>query len=707
MEGLQDTGPTVPQQTPTAEDRPAHRVDERSGLVTPLRAAISGHGADSSSREVEDSEHGRDAHAEDDRPAFTWVEAVRIAVTALCAAALFFQLPDDTFLSIGNSVFLPFSWYGVIGLVVGGWPLFREAYEGVLSRRMTMELSMGIAVLSAAYASYFFVALVITLFVLIAEILEDLTLDRGRGAIRDLMELLPQRVSVRRGQTVLEIGQEELRVGDVVVVAPGARIPVDGEVQGGNSFVDESRITGESMPVEKISRALVYAGSINQSGSLEIRADRIGRDTSYGQILDAVERAEKSRAPVQRLADRLAGYIVYVALGFAAFEYYITKGDISGTISVIVVAGACGVAAGTPLAILGGIGRAAKLGGVIKGGVHLETLGKVRTVVLDKTGTLTFGRPEVTGVHPQAGIEAADLLLAAANAELLSEHPIGKAVVAWARREGLEIPGSDSFSYRPGRGIAALVSGTTVLVGNAAWLSENGVELGPDALQLLGAHVLVASGGKLLGWIEVADRIRPEAGEAMSRLRRMGIRTILLTGDRIEVAKAVGETLKVDSIEAALLPEDKLARVTDLVGRGEIVAMLGDGINDAPALAAASVGVAMGSGTHVTREKADIVLIGNDLGRFVDMVKVARRVRAIIQFNFIGTVLVDLAGIAAAMTGYIGPVEAAAIHTGSELAFILNSARLLPSPLFWKLQELVPSGPDMVPEPTESRHARA
>src|SRR3984957_11624322 len=311
---------------------------------------------------------------------------------------------------------------------------------------MTMEVSMSIAIIAAAAIGEFFTALVITLFVLIAEVLEGMTVARGRHAISDLLEFLPRSVSVRRASGVAVVEARELRVGDAVLVNPGGRVPVDGTVIQGHSFVDQARITGESMPAEKSARSTVYAGSINQSGALEIRAERVGRDTSYGKIIEAVESAERSRAPVQRLADRMAGYLVYFALGAAVLTYLITR-DIRSTISVVIVAGACGIAAGTPLAILGGIGRAARLGAIIKGGLYLETLGRVNTVVLDKTGTLTFGRMEVQSVTPVAGVSEAEVVEAAASAEMRSEHPLGKAIVAYASSRGYPLKEPERFDY--------------------------------------------------------------------------------------------------------------------------------------------------------------------------------------------------------------------------------------------------------------------
>ncbi|TAJ33446.1 cation-translocating P-type ATPase [Bosea sp. (in: a-proteobacteria)] len=631
-----------------------------------------------------DHEHGHDH----DHP-FERSEAVRIALVAVAAAAVWIRIWEP---------FAAISIIGAIGLVIGGWPILKEAVENVVERRMTMELSMTIAIVAAAAIGEFFTALVITLFVLVAEVLEGLTVGRGRKAIRDLLEFLPREVSVRRAGSIQSISAEELSVGDAIMVAPGGRIPVDGAVLSGHSFVDESRITGESMPVEKTAGAHVFAGSINQSGALEVAAERIGRDTSYGKIIEAVERAEKCRAPVQRLADRMAGYLVYFALGAAILTFLITR-DIYSTISVIIVAGACGIAAGTPLAILGGIGRSARLGAIVKGGVHLETLGQVDTVVLDKTGTLTFGRPEVQEVFPVAGVSADELLDAAATAELRSEHPLGKAIVAYARKQSRDAIEPFNFAYTPGRGITAKTAVATILVGSQAWMTDNGISV-PAGISgqsgLAGSEVFVARDGRLLGSIAVADTVRPEAKRAVEALHRMGIRTVLLTGDARRVADAVGAALGIKEIEAQLLPEDKLARVRALVADNRKVAMVGDGVNDAPSLAEANVGVAMGSGTDVAQESADVVLLGNDLERFVETVAVARRTRGIIWQNFAGTIGVDTLGIALAAFGFLNPLLAAGIHVVSELVFILNSARLLPTP-----EKTVSATPELKPEPAQ------
>jgi P-type Cu+ transporter len=598
------------------------------------------------------------------------LEAARIILVAMSAAAVWFHVWEP----------LPrVSLIGILGVLIGGWPIFKEAAENAAARRMTMELSMSIAIIAAAGISQFFTALIITLFVLVAEVLEGMTVSRGRRAIRDLMDFIPHSVTVRSAGGIHEASTDELRVGDSVLVNPGGLVPIDGTVISGHSFVDQARITGESMPVEKLPGSLVYAGTINQSGALEIRVERIGRDTSYGRIIEAVEHAERSRAPVQQLADRLAGYLVYFALAAAAITFIITR-DARSTISVIIVAGACGIAAGTPLAILGGIGRSARLGAIIKGGLYLETLGRVNTVVLDKTGTLTFGRTEVRSVLPTAGASEVDVLDAAASAEMRSEHPLGKAIINLATAKNRSPREPECFDYVPGRGITAMVDGVAILVGNRALLSGHSIEVpcnfaaGGDT----SSEVFVARDGRLLGAIVVADTVRPEAKRAIEALNIMGIRSVLLTGDTKPVAEMVAHDLGISEVEADLLPEMKLARIKSLVAVGRVVAMVGDGINDAPALAEASVGVAMGSGTDVARESADVVLLGNDLLRFTETLAIARWTRRIIWWNFAGTLGIDMVGIALASVGLLSPTLAAFIHVTSELAFILNSARLLP-----------------------------
>src|ERR1700730_14868448 len=354
-------------------------------------------------------------------------ELARIACVAAAAAAVWFR------------VWEPFARVSVLGLVAtlgGGWPIFHEAWENLRQRRMTMELSMTIALVAALVIGEFFTALVITSFVLAAEVLEGLTVGRGRRAIQNLLDFLPATATVRRTGGPVRIPLNAVRVGDIVLVAPGECIAVDGSVRSGHSYVDQATITGESTPAEKGLDAIVYAGTINQSGTLEIVADRLGRDTSFGKIVEAVEHAERSRAPIQKTADRYAGYLVYFALACAALTFALTR-DARSTISVIIVAGACGIAAGTPLAVLGAIGRAARTGAIIKGGRYLEVLWSVDTVAFDKTGTVTVGTPEVSEIRPSTGVSDRTVIETAAIAERRSEHTLSKAVIKRAHTLGI------------------------------------------------------------------------------------------------------------------------------------------------------------------------------------------------------------------------------------------------------------------------------
>src|ERR1019366_5010406 len=422
-------------------------------------------------------------------------DLIRIAVTAIVAGFVWFRVWEP---------FPHVSLVGIVGVLFGGWPIFHEALENLRERRMTMELSMTIALLAAVGIGEFLTALIITIFVLAAEVLEGLTVGRGRRAIGDLFKLLPHSAwIVKPGAAPAEIVVGELHSGDRVLIRPGTRIPVDGYVLSGSSSVEEAAITGESLPQDKLPGSRIFAGTLNQTGALEVAVENLGRDTTFGRIIEAVEKAEQTRAPIQKLADRLAGYLVYFALGSAVLTLLITH-NLRSTISVIIVAGACGIAAGTPLAILGAIGRAARQGAIIKGGIYLEQLAKIDTVLLDKTGTLTYGKPCVVSIDPAYGYEASELLQIAAAAERNSEHPLALAVVAAAHEKKLSIGEPSSFQYTPGKGVHATVDGRSLIVGNAALLNKASVKL-PAMNMSAGTRVLVAPDGQFVGDIHMAD----------------------------------------------------------------------------------------------------------------------------------------------------------------------------------------------------------
>ena len=612
----------------------------------------------------EDHEHDDHDHG------FEIVDLLRVVFVAIAAAAVWFHLWE------------PFHGVSAIGLaatLIGGYPIFKEALENIIERRMTMELSMTIALVSALAIGEFFTALVITGFVLAAEILEGLTVGRGRRAIQDMLDFLPRTASVLRNGQIVEVDTQTIVPGEIVLIRPGSRIPVDGQVVSGHSFVEQAAITGEPMPSEKAAGSEVYAGTINQAGTLQVRTERLGRETTFGKIVEAVESAERSRAPIQKTADRLAGYLVYFALGAALVTLLITHNTRS-TISVIIVAGACGIAAGTPLAILGAIGRAARKGAIIKGGIYLEALGQLDTVFLDKTGTLTYGIPLVSEVRTAPGISERALLEAAAGAERSSEHPLGRAIVRFAEQQKVPVSDPEHFEYRIGHGVLTRLRGEQIVVGNRALFEELAIPAHDEAVATAGTAVLVARTGNYLGSIVVTDQLRPSAAPAVKALGDMKIGVVLLTGDTRTAAEAVADHLGIIEVHSELLPQQKTDFIAQEVKAGRTVAMLGDGINDAPALSEATVGVAMGAGTDVARESADVVLIGNDLEKFVDTVRIARNCRRIILQNFYGTLLVDTIGIGLAAVGILNPLLAAFIHVASELTFILNSTRLLPPP---------------------------
>jgi heavy metal translocating P-type ATPase len=617
--------------------------------------------------------HDHEGHDHDHDHAAGPAEYVRLGVMALIVVAS---------LTGWWRPFMNRDWLAFAGTIIGGFPIYKEAWENLLKRRMTMELSMTIALLSALAIGQFFTAIVIAFFVLFAELLEGYTVSGGRKAIEQLVNALPRIVIVRRNGQESELSAEELTVGEIIVIRPGERIPVDGFVRKGSSYVDQSSITGESLPVEKTELSKVFAGTINKNGVLEVSVERVGRDTTFGKIIQVVEQAEKSKAPVQRIADRLAAGLVYFALGAAGLTFIVTR-SLTSTIAVIIVAGACGVAAGTPLAILAGIGSAARRGIIVKGGLYLEKLAEIDTIVLDKTGTLTMGIPEVTDIRAVDGASARDVLESAAVAEQHSEHPLGEAVVRKAHMEQLSIREYSDLQYIPGKGLICFDNGSKIVVGTSTLLEENGIRFDPASLENKvkagETSVFVGRDSRLLGLLTIADRLRDEAIHAVAELKQKGYRTVLLTGDSSETASAIGSRLGVHEAVGSLLPEEKLEKIREFLRRGHKVAMVGDGINDAPALAQATVGIAMGGGTDVALETADITLMTSDLSRLVEVLDIAKRCYRVIMFNFWGTITVDTLGIAFAFFGLLAPIVAALIHVGSELAFILNSARLFQS----------------------------
>ena len=630
---------------------------------------------ESSISQVTISKHRNNSNSHDDEHEHnTQFELIRLAVIGVALTLSFFGI----WKSIAS--------FDIIALaitIIGGYPMYKEAFENIRERKMTMELSMTIAVIATLFIQQYFTGAIITFFVQFAELLEHLTVSRGRNVIEKLIALLPNKATIRRGDKEVDIKIAELAPDEIVIVKPGTKIPVDGQVLKGNSFIDESSITGESMPVEKTIASKVFAGTINQNGVLEIKASRIGKDTMFGKIIDIIEQAEKSKAPIQRVADKLAGRLVYLAFGGAVITYLITHNIVSA-IAALIVAGACGVAAGTPLAVLAGVGRTAKEGIIVKGGIHIEQLSKVDTIVFDKTGTLTFGNPEVMEIKNFNGVGKNEVLQLAACAEQHSEHPLADAIMRKAKEQKLNYESYGAIAYLPGLGmICRQTNQNEILVGNHALMDKKSIPVETEVENYVNDRknkgettILISSANRIVGAISIADKVRSEAKQAVQEIKKFGCRVILLSGDANATAKAIGEKLQVDEVMGEMLPHQKLEKIKELNAIGKKVAMVGDGINDAPALVEASVGIAMGGGTEIALESADMALTTNNLMKIAEALRISKQVMNVIMFNFWGTVIVDSIGIGFAMFGYLTPLEAALIHVTSELAFILNSARL-------------------------------
>jgi len=577
--------------------------------------------------------------------------------------------------------FLPFDLIAIAATLIGGYPIYKETILSLRRKHVNMEVSMTVAIVASLLLGQLTPAVVIAFFVVLAEFIEEYAVDKGRATVVQLEKSVPKRALVRRNGTEAEVNPQTLVPNDVVIVRDGERVPVDGMIVSGTAYVNQASITGEAAATEKFASDRVYAGSVVESGVIEVRTERVGGETVFGKIIKLVEEAEHRRAPIQKISDRLATWLVEFAIGFSIITFLLTRNAISA-LSVVVVAGACGVAAGTPVAIVATMGKASKSGVIVKGGMYIEEMSRIDTVVIDKTGTLTFGEPVVTELVTMDGCNEQELLFYAALAEKHSTHPIARSILKKAEEMHVASPEHSTFNYLPGKGVTANYNGRNLLAGNTLLMSENGVEL-PEKIRASLAQftslgyttVLVAHGKEICGVILIEDKVRDESRKAIADLKQMGIKTIMLTGDNESAAKAVGAKVGVDEVYAQLLPEDKVNKIEELVAEGRRVAMVGDGINDAPALAHANVGISMGTGTDVAIEEADIVLMTNDLRKIADIVRMSNGAYRTIMQNFYGTISVDGIGVILAFLGFLNPLLAALIHVASEFAFIMNSAK--------------------------------
>jgi Cu+-exporting ATPase len=573
-------------------------------------------------------------------------------------------------------------------VVLGGYSLFRGAFLGLRSRQINTDAVMSVGILAAAAIGEFVSAALIVFFVLVAHFLEDLTTGRSRRAISELVALMPHTAHVIRDSSEEEVPIEALQIGDVVVVRPGERIPLDGTVLVGHATVNQAPITGEALPVEKEPGDEVFAATVNEVGYLEVEARRVREETMLGRIIQLVEEAETHKAPVQRFADRFSAVFLPLVLTAAALTLLFTH-HIVAAIAVLVAACPCAVGLATPLSVVAAVGAGARRGLLIKGGLSLELLAKVDTLVVDKTGTLTYGRPQVTDVVAFADLTAQEVVERAASLEHYSEHPLARAVLAEAAARGLTPLTAAEVQILPARGISGQIEGRLLLLGTRRLLDERGITLSEIQerqvadLEAEGKTVLLeASQGIVLGALAMADTLRAEVPAALAELRQLGVRRILLlTGDNERVASAVARQAGITEVAANLLPEDKIATVKRLQAERRRVVMVGDGINDAPALSQADVGIAMGvSGTDVALEAADVALLRDDWRLVPEAIRLGRRTSQTIRQNILFGIAFNVLVMGLAAISLIGPVIAAASQALPDVAVALNAARLLRGP---------------------------
>lgn len=567
---------------------------------------------------------------------------------------------------------------GLAVVVVCGWPIFSKVARAAIRRQVISHTLMTVGVLAALAIGEWATATVIVFFMHMGAYAETFTTEGARRAVKDLTALAPQTARVERDGVEQEVPIGTLHAGETVIIRPGDKIPVDGLVLSGQATIDQAAITGEAMPVEAAAGAHVFAATIARAGALRVQATRIGADTTFGRVVKLVEEAEAQRAVVQRFADKFSAYYLPVVAGLAALTFIIRR-DPLATAAVLVVACSCSIALATPIAMLASVGAAAKRGVLIKGGKYLESLARADVLLLDKTGTLTLGQPQITDVIPLNGCPPADILALAAAAERYSEHPLAEAVRRAARRNNPQLHAVEAFEAVPGMGISAMVAGNRITVGNRRMLAAADVPASAAGLEAQGKTLLfVRRDAELLGILAAADTLRPEVPAALAAVRRLGVRQIeLLTGDNEHTAADLAKKLGVP-FRAGLLPEEKIAVVRDYQARGHTVVMVGDGVNDAPALAQADVGIAMGAaGTDIAIEAAHVVLMREDWLLVPEVFATAQRTMRVVKANLAFTAFYNVVGLALAAMGFLPPILAAAAQSLPDLGIMANSSRLL------------------------------
>ena len=598
-----------------------------------------------------------------------------VVLLALSASSLIFSMLKDSL-----SLSFDFAW---VSIVLCGVPIVLEAIIGLVTEfDIKADVLVSIALIASICIGEYFAAGEVAFIMQLGSLLEDLTVARARAGIERLVRLTPQTARVLDGGEERIIPAEQVKGGDVVRVLPGESVPVDGVVVSGQTSVNQAVMTGESLPVDKSEGDEVSSGTVNQFGSFEMRATKVGEDSSIQRMIKLVQSADAGKAKIVGMADRWATWIVVIALAAAALTWIIA-GELIRAVTVLVVFCPCSLVLATPTAIMAAIGNATRHGFLVKEGDALERLSKVRIVAFDKTGTLTYGQPEVVAVKSTNERYSEDSLYAlAAGAEQLAEHPRGKAI---GRCYGTALPDCSNFSMAPGRGVSAVVNGAKVLAGSAKLLEENGVVIA-DAAGRAAAEYLaqgctvtyVAAEGELAGYVVLADRLRDESREMISRLTALGIQPVLLTGDNDRAANSIAGRVGIEQVRSGCLPEDKLTAIGELQQRGLNVCMIGDGVNDAPALKRSNVGIAMGGvGSDIAVDAADIALVDDEVRELPHLFGLSRRMMTTILVNLTFSMLLNFAAIALAIAGILNPVVGALVHNAGSVLVIVNSALLL------------------------------
>ena len=637
-----------------------------------------------------------------------------LALAILRAGAFLFLATGATIVTWAPIPALPwFTWGMWLFLLVtpvqfiGGWSFYKGTWSAIKTRSINMDTLIALGTTVAYVYSvavlffpevlpvkveerdvYFEVSAVIIAFVLLGKYMEEIIKKRSSAAVRKLLDLRPAVAHVIREGAEMEVPAESVMVDETVVVRPGEKIPTDGLVLEGSSSVDESMLTGESMPVEKAAGSAVIGGTINRTGLFRFKATRVGAETALSQIIKMVEDAQASTAAVQRLADKVTAYFVpaVVAVAFLAFFGWWALGNfpqgLLAFIAVLIISCPCALGVATPAALMVGVGKGAEAGILIRGAEVLERAQKLTTVIFDKTGTLTRGEPNVTDIVPLGAATEEQVLRFAAAVEIGSEHPLGEAIVRAAQHRNIELPKVTEFEAIPGHGIQGSVDGRKVLLGNRRLFAREGIEsdAAEETMTRLEGEgktaMLVGLDGALTGIVAVADTLKPEAKEAVAALAREKVEVIMLTGDNQRTAQAIARELGIERVIAEVLPGDKAKVVQDLQRQGKSVAMVGDGVNDAPALAVADIGIAIGSGSDVAKETGGIILIKNDVRDVVLAIRLSRATMTKIKQNLFWAFIYNGVGIPVAALGYLNPIIAAAAMALSSLSVIVNSALL-------------------------------